>query len=98
LATWGYLHLNKGSISETQIISNSLFSLTEELKAQHQSKRILGWYHQKDWYYATGAAGCHCVVLPQHNAVGIRMFNKYTSDYKDDQVAFNSLLLQCLSQ
>lgn len=98
LATWGYLHLNRGSICGTQIISNSLFSLTEQLKEKHQSKRILGWYHQKDWYYATGAAGCHCVVYPEFNAVGIRMMNKYTSDYKDDQVAFNSLLLQCLSK
>ncbi|MCP3776530.1 beta-lactamase family protein [Paenibacillus sp. MZ04-78.2] len=98
LAAWGYLHLNKGTIRGTQIIPNNLFNLTEELKAQYQNKRILGWYHQKDWYYATGAAGCHCVVLPQHNAVGIRMLNKYTSNYKDDQVAFNGLLLQCLSQ
>jgi CubicO group peptidase (beta-lactamase class C family) len=96
LATWGYLHLNKGIIDGTQLIPDNLFDYTEELKSKYHTKRILGWYHQADWYYATGAAGCHCVVLPQHNAVGIRMLNKYTSHYKVDQIAFNSILLQCL--
>jgi len=98
LATWGYLHLKKGNIRGNQIIPNHLFELIDALKAQHPSKRILGWYHQKDWYYATGAAGCHCIVLPEYNAVGIRMLNKYTNDYREDQLTFNSLLLQCLSK
>ncbi|MCM3629761.1 beta-lactamase family protein [Paenibacillus glycanilyticus] len=98
LATWGYLHLKKGCIDGNRIMPDSLFSLTYELKEKHPSKRILGWYHQDDGYYASGAAGCHCVVLPEHNAVGIRMLNKYTSDYKDDQIAFNRLLSQCLSK
>lgn len=97
LAAWGYLHLNKGVVHNTRLIDDKVFGITEELKLSYPSKRILGWYHQENWYYATGAAGCHCVVLPQSNAVGVRMFNKYTEDYTDDQMKFNSLLLHCLS-
>ena len=98
LAAWGYLHLNRGRIGDTRIIAERVFDVTEELNAQHPSRRILGWYHQQDWYYATGAAGCHCVVFPRLRAVGVRMLNKYTSDYATDQLAFNRLLFDCLSR
>ncbi|MGM0867470.1 MAG: hypothetical protein ACQEWF_22675 [Bacillota bacterium] len=79
-------------------VSKEIFELTETTKKQNPEKWILGWYHQKDWYYATGAAGCHCVVFPEYNAVGVRMFNKYTNKYKEDQIAFNSTLLNCLKE
>jgi len=52
LATWGYVHLKNGVIDGTQLIIEEVFELTEKLKAQFQTKRILGWYHQADWYYA----------------------------------------------
>lgn len=48
LAIWGYLHLNNGIIDGTQLIIGELFELTEKLKNQFQTKRILGWYHQPD--------------------------------------------------
>ncbi|CAG9622699.1 serine hydrolase domain-containing protein [Sutcliffiella rhizosphaerae] len=98
LAYWGYLHLNKGYINEVQILPREIFDLTETLRKENTEKRILGWYHKKDWYYATGAAGCHCVVFPEFNAVGVRMFNRYTKNYKEDQIAFNSTLLNCLKE
>lgn len=96
LAYWGYMHLMKGKWDSVRSIPQEVFELTESLLAQHPDNRILGWYHQTDWYYATGAAGCHCVVLPNYKAVGVRMFNKYTNRYKEDQIAFNSILLDCL--
>jgi CubicO group peptidase (beta-lactamase class C family) len=96
LAYWGYLHLKKGFINNSQILPKEIFDLSEIMKKQDPEKRILGWYHQKDWFYATGAAGCHCVVFPEFNAVGVRMLNKYTNKYKDDQIAFNNILLNCL--
>ncbi|MBP1994880.1 serine hydrolase domain-containing protein [Paenibacillus eucommiae] len=94
---WGYLHLKKGFINGTQLLPVEVFELFESLKAEEGiEKRILGWYYQQDWYYATGAAGCHCVVVPEFNAVGVRMYNKYTDNYKEDQAVFNSTLLNCL--
>jgi CubicO group peptidase (beta-lactamase class C family) len=98
LAKWGYLHLKKGYINGIRLLPAAVFDLTETLKRQYRDKRILGWYHHKDWYYATGAAGCHCVVFPAYNAVGVRMLNQYTSKYAEDQMAFNSTLLDCLKK
>ncbi len=78
------------------MLPKEIFELSDHLKAQRPHKRILGWYYQKDWYYATGAVGCHCVIFPAHDAVGVRMLNNYTKKYKDDQIAFNRTLLNCL--
>ncbi|KOP67457.1 hypothetical protein AMS62_21080 [Bacillus sp. FJAT-18019] len=67
------------------------------LRAETQDqKRIFGWYFQEKWFYASGAAGCHCVVIPQFNAVGVRMLNKYTENYSEDQVMFNETFYECL--
>ncbi|MBM7583503.1 CubicO group peptidase (beta-lactamase class C family) [Bacillus pakistanensis] len=96
LAFWGNFHLKKGKINGVQIIPREVFDLMEGMRLQDPKRRILGWYHQDDWYYATGAAGCHCVVFPKHNAVGVRMLNHYTDHYQEDQLAFNSLLLDSL--
>lgn len=97
LAYWGYLHLKKGYMNGTQILPKEVFDLAETLKTPEDSeKRILGWYYQKDWYYATGATGCHCVVFPEYNAVAARMLNRYTDNYKEDQFTFNNTLLNCL--
>ncbi|GLX68005.1 serine hydrolase domain-containing protein [Paenibacillus glycanilyticus] len=96
LAVWGQLHLNKGFLNEKQILNSSIFELMENVKNDKTEKRIFGWYYQEDWYYATGATGCHCVILPEYNTVGVRMLNKYTDDYKDDQLTFNKLLLDCI--
>lgn len=57
---------------------------------------IFGWYYQDKWYYASGAAGCHCVVVPKYQAVAVRMFNKYTEDYTEDQNSFNQIFYNCL--
>ncbi|OZB98475.1 serine hydrolase [Paenibacillus sp. XY044] len=98
LAKWGYLHLKRGSAGGRQLIPTAFYRLSDELKAMNPDRRILGWYHRPDWFYATGAAGCHVVVYPEHQAVGVRMLNKYTSRYEDDQNLFNNALLQCLQQ
>ncbi|MGG3279939.1 hypothetical protein [Paenibacillus solani] len=47
-------------------------------------------------FYASGAAGCHCVVIPEFNVVGVRMLNKYTENYSEDQVMFNETFYVCL--
>ncbi|WP_019637753.1 serine hydrolase domain-containing protein [Paenibacillus fonticola] len=97
LAHWGYLHLKDGLMHGKQILPEAVFDLYADLQLKEDaSKRLFGWYYQEDWYYATGAAGCHCVVLPKYNAVGVRMFNRYTNNYKEDQMAFNHTLLECL--
>ncbi|WP_163873453.1 serine hydrolase domain-containing protein [Paenibacillus favisporus] len=98
LAKWGYLHLKRGSAGGRQLIPSAFYQLSDELKAMNPDRRILGWYHRSEWLYATGAAGCHVVVYPEHQAVGVRMLNKYTSRYEDDQNLFNNALLQCLQQ
>ncbi|GGD81599.1 serine hydrolase domain-containing protein [Paenibacillus nasutitermitis] len=93
LAYWGYLHVQQGRINGSQLLPVEVFKLYESLRADEiPEKRILGWYYQQDWYYATGAAGCHCVIIPEHQAVGVRMYNKYTDNYKEDQHDFNSTL------
>ncbi|RXZ83780.1 class A beta-lactamase-related serine hydrolase [Paenibacillaceae bacterium] len=97
LALWGYLHLKSGLINGRQVLPEEVFHLFTYLQSsEDDNKRLLGWYCQEDWYYATGAAGCHCVVLPEYNAVGVRMLNRYTNNYKEDQLAFNNTLLKCL--
>lgn len=98
LAVWCQLHLNKGYFDGKQILKNKIFELIENVKNGETDKRIFGWYFQDDWYYATGATGCHCVVLPKYNAVGVRMLNRYTDDYKNDQITFNNLLLDCIKK
>lgn len=98
LAVWGQLHLNKGYLDGKQILKNKIFELIETVKNGETDKRIFGWYFQDDLYYATGATGCHCVVLPKYNAVGVRMLNRYTDDYKNDQITFNNLLLDCIKK
>lgn len=98
LAMWGYLHLNKGISNGRRIVPEAVFELYARLQLEDASKRLFGWYHQENWYYATGAAGCHCVVFPKHHAVGVRMLNRYTDNYKEDQLSFNSLLLGCLQE
>mgnify|MGYP000097273595 CR=1 FL=1 len=97
LALWGYLHLKSGLVNGRRIIPQEVFDLYADVQSSEDSnKRLFGWYHQEQWFYATGAAGCHCVVLPAYNAVGVRMLNRYTDKYKEDQIAFNTTLLQCL--
>jgi CubicO group peptidase (beta-lactamase class C family) len=99
LATWGYLHLTNGLVHGKQVVPKEVFDLTEYLKRSGDvNKRLFGWHIQKDYYYATGAAGCHCVVFPEYNAVGVRMLNRYTDQYEEDQRAFNSTLLECLKK
>ncbi|MEQ7054186.1 hypothetical protein ABN764_26490 [Paenibacillaceae sp. P-4] len=67
-----------------------------ELTDTEDKKRIFGWYYQDKWYYASGAAGCHCVVVPEFQAVAVRMFNRYTEDYTEDQNSFNEIFYNCL--
>ncbi|MBB3126440.1 CubicO group peptidase (beta-lactamase class C family) [Paenibacillus rhizosphaerae] len=98
LAKWGYLHLKRGNVGGHQLIPAAFYRLSDELKTKTPDRRILGWYHRPEWFYATGAAGCHVVVFPEHQAVGVRMLNKYTSRYEDDQYLFDNALLKCLQQ
>lgn len=96
LAIWGELHLNKGFIHDKRLVPVEVFQLMEQLRADtHNRNRIFGWYFKEKWFYATGAAGCHCVVIPELNAVGVRMLNKYTENYQEDQVLFNDLFYEC---
>lgn len=97
LGLWGYLHLNKGIINGQRLLPAAVFERYDQLQLEEgSSKRLFGWYHEEHWYYATGAAGCHCIVLPKYNAVGVRMLNRYTDNYKEDQLMFNQTLLNCL--
>lgn len=97
LAGWGLLHLNRGIFARERLIPEEVFQLVDQLRAETQDQhRIFGWYYHDKWYYATGAAGCHCIVIPELNAVGVRMLNRYTSNYAEDQQRFNHLLYDCL--
>ncbi|MGG4090951.1 serine hydrolase domain-containing protein [Paenibacillus lautus] len=97
LAMWGYLHLLQGAVHDQQLLSNEVFRLINQLRAETQDQhRIFGWYFQEKWFYASGAAGCHCVVIPEFNAVGVRMLNKYTENYSEDQTMFNETFYECL--
>ncbi|KKO52730.1 serine hydrolase domain-containing protein [Paenibacillus sp. DMB20] len=97
LAQWGNLHLNRGLINHSQLVPVEVFMLIEELRMDTEDKnRIFGWYYQDKCYYASGAAGCHCVIVPEFNAVGIRMLNKYTENYTEDQNSFNEIFYNCL--
>jgi Beta-lactamase class C and other penicillin binding proteins len=97
LAIWGYIHLKRGYVNAMRVLPEKVFELYTKLQSEEDSnKRIFGWYHQEQGYYATGAAGCHCVVFPNHNAVAVRMLNKYTDNYKEDQLFFNNTLLHCI--
>lgn len=97
LAQWGNLQLNRGFINHSQLIPADVFTLIEQLRMDTEDKkRIFGWYYQDKWYYASGAAGCHCVVVPEYQAVAVRMFNKYTVDYTEDQNSFNQIFYNCL--
>lgn len=97
LAQWGNLHLNKGIFNSNQLVPEDVFMLSEQLRSDtNNMKRIFGWYYQDECYYASGAAGCHCVIIPEFNAVGVRMLNKYTENYTEDQKAFNEILYNCL--
>ncbi|KGP77332.1 hypothetical protein P364_0106725 [Paenibacillus sp. MAEPY2] len=99
LAQWGNLHLNKGLINQEQLIPVEVFKLIEQLRIDTEDKnRIFGWYHQDNWYYASGAAGCHCVIVPEFNAVAVRMLNKYTENYTEDQNSFNEIFYNCLQE
>ncbi|MCR8644482.1 serine hydrolase [Paenibacillus sp. N1-5-1-14] len=98
LAMWGNLFLNKGMLNGVELIPSQVFDVIDQLRQDTEDKsRILGWYHKKHWYYATGAAGCHCVVVPERNAVAVRMLNRYTDKYAEDQVIFNEMLFDCLN-
>lgn len=97
LAMWGYLHLHQGVVHNQQFLSPEVFRLFNQLRADTQDlNRIFGWYFQDKWFYASGAAGCHCVVIPEYNALGVRMLNKYTENYSEDQVMFNETFYECL--
>lgn len=97
LAQWGNLHLNRGQHHAIQLVPKEVFALSEQLRLDTVDKhRIFGWYYQDKCYYATGAAGCHCVIIPEFNAVAVRMLNKYTEDYTVDQKLFNELFYHCL--
>lgn len=97
LAMWGYLHLHQGNVHNRQLLSSEVFRLINQLRAETQDQhRIFGWYFQEKWFYASGAAGCHCVVIPEFSAVGVRMLNKYTENYSEDQIMFNETLYECL--
>lgn len=98
LAYWCYLFLKKGEIFDHRFIPNEVFDLIQKLSSEEEyDTRVFGWYFQKHYYYATGAAGVHCVVVPEHNTVAVRMLNKYTDQYIEDQISFNSTLLDCLT-
>ncbi|GIP29397.1 penicillin-binding protein [Paenibacillus sp. J23TS9] len=97
LAQWGDLHLNRGLINHSQLVPIDVFKLIEELRMDTEDKkRIFGWYYQDQCYYASGAAGCHCVIVPEFNAVGVRMLNRYTENYAEDQISFNKIFYSCL--
>ena len=96
LAHWGNLHLNKGLISSAQIVPVEVFTLSEKLRTDTKDKnRIFGWYYQDKCIYASGAAGCHCVIIPEFNVVAARMLNKYTENYTEDQESFNEIFYNC---
>ncbi|MCJ8013565.1 beta-lactamase family protein [Paenibacillus sp. KQZ6P-2] len=97
LAQWGNLHLNRGLINHNELVPVEVFRLVDQLRIDTEDKnRIFGWYYQDKCYYASGAAGCHCVIVPELNAVGVRMLNKYTEDYTEDQNYFNETFYKCL--
>ncbi|MGO4530385.1 serine hydrolase domain-containing protein [Paenibacillus sp. 2TAF8] len=97
LACWGNLHLHQGLVDHKQVIPLEVFQLVEQLRNDTADRdRIFGWYYKKNWYYATGAAGCHCVIMPEQKAVAVRMLNKYTDNYIEDQILFNETFYDCL--
>lgn len=97
LAQWGNLHLNRGLINSSQLVPADVFTLIEQLRMDTEDKnRIFGWYYQDKCYYASGAAGCHCVIVPEFNAVAVRMLNKYTENYAEDQNSFNEIFYNYL--
>lgn len=99
LAFWGNLHLHQGRIGQEQLVPAEAFELAAQLRMDTEDEnRIFGWYHMKHWYYATGEAGCHCVVVPEFNAVAVRMLNRYTDNYAEDQRYFNETFYPCLQR
>lgn len=93
LAYWGYLYLNNGVVNGQQIIPEAVLSLSEKLKTTpgNAAKRIMGWYYIDDFFEAYGATGCHVVVIPKHNTVAVRMYNRYATEHTET-------LLNCLQQ
>jgi CubicO group peptidase (beta-lactamase class C family) len=89
-----------------RILPEKVFELDESLKTPDSKKPILGWYFEaNNIYHATGWTGCHCVVYPELNAIGVRMLNRWYSpalletspSFFDDEVdTFNNTLLNCL--
>lgn len=99
LAYWGNVHLNKGLFNTSQLIPEEVFTLSEQLRTDTKDKnRIFGWYYQDKYYYSSGAAGCHCIIVPEFNAVGVRMLNRYTENYTEDQKSFNEIFYSCLQE
>ncbi|MFD1204424.1 MULTISPECIES: serine hydrolase domain-containing protein [Sporosarcina] len=64
----------------------------------------LGAHIPKGSYQILGASGCSCLVIPQYNAVAVRMYNRlYTNDlstfnYIDDIHKFGSLIVSSLNK
>lgn len=97
LLSWGLLHVHKGIWNGVRIIPSEVFEMIDQLRAETSDRhRIFGWYYKDRLFYATGAAGCHCVIIPELQAVGVRMLNRYTSKYKEDQIRFNETLYHLL--
>jgi len=106
LAYWGYLHLRKGRIQDKQAVPWELFELAPALAASSGTgKPILGWTFDNGYYHVTGYTGCHIVVLPEHNAVGVRMLNDWNlpgpyhkDTYTREIYSFHEALIASLEQ
>ncbi|TMV51505.1 beta-lactamase family protein [Paenibacillus mesophilus] len=94
LASWGYLYLNNGVVGGRRIIPQDVFDLADKLRAApgYADKRVMGWYYGNDGaFQAFGATGCHIAVLPKHNCVAVRMYNRYAREHTET-------LLKCLQR
>ncbi|WP_239630139.1 serine hydrolase domain-containing protein [Paenibacillus sp. H1-7] len=106
LACWGQLHLRKGNVRGKQVLPPELFDIAPEIAATSgTSKPVLGWTFENGYYHITGYTGCHIVVLPEYDAVGIRMLNDWNlpgtyhkDTYTSEIYSFHETLIASLEK
>jgi CubicO group peptidase (beta-lactamase class C family) len=118
LAHWGYLHLKKGVIQGTQVLSPSIFEQTTSIQTPCELRNTpqngyfwfqnenrferseLGESLPKGAYQILGASGCTVLVIPEFDAVAVRMYNKVGNppgyDYLRDIKNFGNLVYELL--
>jgi CubicO group peptidase (beta-lactamase class C family) len=120
LAHWGYLHLNKGRIGNSQVLPQELYDMTTSIQTPSQLLDVpqngFFWFRNENGieaselgeelphgsYQILGASGCTCLVIPEYDAVAVRMYNKRGNppgyDYLKDIKQFGNLVNSILKE